>query len=39
MKCSVCGFVYDPEKEGMSFDEQKDSYKLSDLRNGKERIR
>lgn len=27
MKCSVCGFVYDPEKEGMAFDEQKDSYK------------
>ncbi|MDO4834267.1 MAG: rubredoxin [Bacillota bacterium] len=27
MKCSVCGFVYDPEKEGKPFDKQSDSYK------------
>ncbi|MDO4175889.1 MAG: rubredoxin [Bacillota bacterium] len=27
MKCGVCRFVYDPEKEGKPFDEVKDSYK------------
>ena len=27
MKCSVCGYVYDPEKEGKPFDEVKDSFK------------
>lgn len=27
MKCGVCGFVFDPEKEGKSFDEVGNSYK------------
>lgn len=26
-KCTECGWVYDPEKEGKSFSDQPDSYK------------
>ena len=26
-KCTVCGWIYDPEKEGKPFSEQPDSYK------------